>query len=64
MAKSELESNAVPEEESCTIIWSEPDAEGCRHFVGLECESTEARDRAASDMESQELVVRVRSVRR
>jgi len=49
-------------EESCTIIWSEPDAEGCRHFVGLECESTEARDRAACDIESQDLVVRVRSV--
>jgi len=63
MAKSALESDAVPEEESCKIIWSEPDAEGHRHFVGLECDSTEARDRAACDMEGQELLVRVRSVK-
>jgi len=54
----------VEAEESCKIIWSEPDAEGHRHFEGLECESTEARDRAASDIEGQELKVRVRSVRR
>jgi len=64
MVKSELESNAVPEEESCKIIWSEPDAEGHRHFVGLECDSTEARDRAAGDVDGKELIVRVSSVRR
>jgi len=50
------------EMESCEIIWSDPDSEGHRHFMGLECESPEARDRAAVDMEDQELFVRVRSV--
>lgn len=50
--------------ESCEIIWSDPDAEGHRHIVGLECESAEDRDRAACDVESQDLIVRVRSVSR
>jgi len=61
---AEKQTKKVEVEESCQIIWSEPDAEGHRHFVGLECETTEARDRAASDMEGEELVVRVRSIRR
>jgi len=54
----------VEAEESCKIIWSEPDAEGHRHFEGLECDSTEARDRAAGDVDGKELIVRVSSVRR
>jgi len=61
------EGNAVPEkveasEELCKMIWSEPDSEGHRHFVGLECDSAEARDRVAGDMENKELIVRVRSI--
>jgi len=60
---AERQTKKVEAEESCKMIWSEPDAEGHRHFVGLECETTEARDRAASDME-EELVVRVRATRR
>ncbi len=65
MAEQEVapESN-VEKEESCKIIWSEPDSEGHRHFKGLECASAEARDRAASDLEDQELIVRVRSVQK
>lgn len=62
MAKKQPE-NMEPEE-SCKIIWSEPDVDGHRHFVGLECDSTEDRDRAACDMEGQDLVVRVRAVGR
>jgi len=37
-------------EESCKIIWSELDPDGHRHFLGLDCVSTEARDRAAGDI--------------
>jgi len=65
MAEQEFapESN-MEQEESCKIIWSEPDSEGHRHFKGLECDSTDARDRAAVDLENQELFVRVGSVKK
>jgi len=29
------------QEESCEIVWSEPDPEGHRHFLGLDCDSKE-----------------------
>jgi len=64
MAKETVPESDDRQEESCEIIWSEPDPEGHRHFRGLDCDTKEARDRVADDIETGELIVSARSVKK
>jgi len=65
MAKREVNpKSTAPKDDSCYIVWSEPDSEGYKHVEGFVCDTPEARDRIAEDLEDQELIVRVRSVQK